>query len=177
LNTIFNVGIATPISFGANSEPIKLTRLLAPTLSRSFVLANTRNYKHFFERMQYFSYIDAYTKFDPKNPFIDNIVYLLLIPDITKKLKTGENYFTIKQDYFYLSDIEKFKIQRLLEESGQKIVTAVIKFTDPVFKKYAININVTTFEGYNTDDIREKIIDAISTYMLKFKRKEGKNEM
>ncbi len=172
LNSIFNMGIATPISFGSDPEPIKLTRLLTPTVSRSFVLANTRNYISFFEKFQYFSYIDAYTKFDPTNPFIDNIVYLLLIPNITKRIRSGENYFTVPVDYFGLSNIEKFKIQRLLEESGQKIVTAIIKFVEPVFKKYVINISLTTFEGYSKDDIRTNIINGLSDYMIKFKRKD-----
>lgn len=172
LNEIFNIGIATPISFGANSEPIKLTRALAPHMSRSFVLANTTNYINFFEKFQYFSYIDAYTKFDPKDPFIDNIIYLVLIPDISKKLRSGENYFTTPITFFSLTDLEKFKIQRLLEESGQKIITAIIKFVDPIFKNYVLNINLTTFEGYNKDDIRNNIIELISDYLIKFRRKD-----
>ena len=172
LNTIFNVGIATPISFGSDPEPIKLTRMLAPNTSRSFVLANTKNYIHFFEKFQYFSYIDAYTKFDTNSPFIDNIVYLLLIPDITKRIRNGENYFTVPIDYFALSNIEKFKIQRLIEESGQKIVTAIIKFVNPIFKYYVINVSLTTFDGYSKDEIRTNIITALSDYMVKFKRKD-----
>jgi len=172
LNQVFNVGISNPITFGSDTEPIQLTRMLAPLTSRSFVLANTTNYETFFEKMQFFSYISAYTEYNELNWFIDNIIYLMLVPDIQKRLRSGENYFTVPIDFFTLTRLEKFKIQRLLEESGQKIVNSVVRFVDPQFKRYTINIYLYIWEGTDKDSMRKDIIDKISSYLINFKRKD-----
>lgn len=172
LNQVFNIGISNPITFGSDSEPLALTRMLAPLTSRSFVLANTTNYTAFFEKMQYFSYINAYTEYNELNWFIDNIIYLVLVPDIQKRMRSGENYFTVPIDFFTLSKLEKFKIQRLLEESGQKIVNSIVRFVDPQFKRYVINIYLYIWEGTDKDSLRKDIINKISSYLINFKRKD-----
>lgn len=172
LNTLFSISIATPISFGSDPEPTFLTRMLAPLTSRSFVLANTSNYIAFFEKFQYFSFVNAYTEYDETNWFIDNIIYLVLVPDVKKRMRVGENYFTVPLEKFNLTKLEKFKIQRLLEESGQKIVNAVVRFVDPKFKRYALNIYISTWKGYNKDTIRNEVIEKVSDYMLSFKRSD-----
>ena len=172
LNQVFNIGISNPITFGSDTESIQLTRILAPLTSRSFVLANTTNYETFFEKMQFFSYISAYTEYNELNWFIDNIIYLMLVPDIQKRLRSGENYFTVPIDFFTLTRLEKFKIQRLLEESGQKIVNSVVRFVDPQFKRYTINIYLYIWEGTDKDSMRKDIIDKISAYLINFKRKD-----
>jgi len=172
LNEIFNIGISNQINFGSDPESTYLTRLLAPKTSRSYVLANPTNYVHFFEKFQLFSYINAYTEYNEFDPWIDNVIYLLLIPDINTRFRAGENYFTIPVEYFKLSDIEKWKVQTLLEESGQKIVSTVVSFVEPTFKKYGININLSVWEGYSKDVIYEKIVSNLSEYFSKFKRKD-----
>lgn len=172
LNTVFNIGISSPITFGSDSEPTFLTRLLAPLTSRSFVLANTTNYVAFFEKFQYFSYINCYTEYDEVNWFVDNIIYLILVPDITKRMRNGENYFTVPLEFFSLSTLEKFKIQRLLEESGQKIVNAIVRFVDPQFKRYATNIYIMVWEGTDKTTLKKDILDKLSEYLVNFKRKD-----
>lgn len=172
LNSLFSLNVATAVSFGSDPEPTHLTRMLAPLTSRSFVLANTTNYITFFEKFQYFSFINCYTEYDETNWFIDNIIYLVLVPDIRKRLRTGENYFSVPIEKFNLTSLEKFKLQRLLEESGQKIVNAVIKFVDPSFKRYILNAYITTWKGHNKDTIREEIINKMSEYLITFKRKD-----
>ena len=172
LNKIFNIGISAQIGFGSNPETTNLTRLLAPGTSRSYVLANTSNYSHFFEKMQIFSYINVFTKYVPNDPWYDNVVYSLLLPDIKKRIRTGESYFTIPVDYFQLTDTEKAKLQNVIEESGQKVLGTTVHFLDPIFKRYAINIQITAWSGYNKDTIRENIISKMSEYFLNFKRKD-----
>jgi len=135
-------------------------------------LANPTNYIHFFEKFQLFSYINAYTEYNEFDPWIDNVIFLLLIPDINTRFRQGENYFTIPVEYFKMSDIEKWKVQTLIEESGQKIVSTVISFVEPTFKKYGININLSVWEGYSKDVIYEKIISNLSEYFSNFKRKD-----
>ena len=59
LNKIIRIGIEKPILFGALEEPIYLTRLLAPHVSRSFVLANTNSYIYFLRKLNMFTIVDA----------------------------------------------------------------------------------------------------------------------
>ena len=59
LNKILRVSIQKDVLFGANEEPVYLTRLLAPHVSRSFVLANTDNYIYFLRRLNMFTIVDA----------------------------------------------------------------------------------------------------------------------
>ena len=86
LNEIFNIEIDKPIIMGADEEPLELTKFIAPKTSRAFVLANPENYIHLLSKFG-FSYIDASIK-DDNGDYIpdDNIVQLLLIPDIKKRM-------------------------------------------------------------------------------------------
>jgi hypothetical protein len=59
LNKILQVNIQKDILFGALEEPIYLTRLLAPHMSRSFVLANQTNYIYFLKKLNMFTIVDA----------------------------------------------------------------------------------------------------------------------
>jgi len=59
LNKILTVSIKNQILFGTGEEPLYLTRMLAPHMSRSFVLANAKNYIYFLKKLNIFSIIDA----------------------------------------------------------------------------------------------------------------------
>lgn len=59
LNKIIRVAIQKDVLFGTQEEPIYLTRLLAPHMSRSFVLANTNNYIYFLRKLNMFTIVDA----------------------------------------------------------------------------------------------------------------------
>jgi hypothetical protein len=59
LNKIIKVSIDKDILFGALEEPIYLTRLLAPHVSRSFVLANSNSYIYFLRKLNMFTIVDA----------------------------------------------------------------------------------------------------------------------
>jgi hypothetical protein len=59
LNEVLNVSVKNSILFGTLDEPLYLTRLLAPKMSRSFVLANANNYIYFLRKLNQFSIIDA----------------------------------------------------------------------------------------------------------------------
>lgn len=58
LNNNFRVVLTTDLIFGTYGEDLALTQLIAPHVSRSYVLANETNYKYFFSRMNMFSDIE-----------------------------------------------------------------------------------------------------------------------
>jgi hypothetical protein len=172
LNDTLSVKMSKLISFGSNPEPIALTRMIAPYQSRSMVLARPENYVIFLEKFNYFSVIDAYTTTDDGYLDDDNVVYLFLIPDITKRVTEGDNYFTVPQSYFSLTELEKEKVLDLIEDSNAKILTTVVKIVDPVIKRYVMNVSLVTFEGYSKSTIRQQVIDKVSSYFLALTRRD-----
>ena len=172
LNDHLSTAMTKLITFGSNPEPTSLTRLIAPKTSRSFVLANPDNYVIFLEKFNYFSIIDAYTTFEDEYLDDDNIIYLFLIPDITKRLQNNENYFTIPLDFFKLTEQEELKVLDTIEDSGSKIVTTVVKIVQPEIKKFVVNISLVTFEGFSVDVIKSSVISNLSNYFLINRRRD-----
>jgi hypothetical protein len=172
LNDCLSTDMTKLITFGSNPEPTSLTRLIAPKTSRSFVFANPDNYIIFLQKFNYFSVVDAYTTFDDQYLDDDNIIYLFLIPDITKRLQNTENYFSVPLAYFSLTDQEEQKVLDTIEDSGSKIVTTVVKIVEPDIKKYVINISLVIFEGYSQDVIRASIVSNLSDYFLSLRRRD-----
>lgn len=157
---------------GTDRESIELTRILAPKTSRSFVLANPDNYITYFEKFGIFSIIEAFSTFDDQYLDDDNIIYVLLVPDITQKLKTNETYFDIAESEFKLTEFQKNRLLQVIEDSGQKIVTTEVKILDPKLSRYVLNILITVFEGYDPDTIKGQIIDSISDYFISIRRRD-----
>jgi hypothetical protein len=172
LSQYLKVKCIVPPQLGTDRESIELTRILAPKTSRSYILANPENYITFFEKFGIFSVIEAFNTFDDQYLDDDNIIYVLLIPDITKKLKTNETYFDVNESEFVLTEFQKNRILNVIEESGQKIVTTEVKILDPKISKYVINILISIFEGYDPDTIKGQIVDSISTYFINIRRRD-----
>jgi hypothetical protein len=172
LADVLNVTCTFIPQLGANQESVDLTRLIAPKTSRSFVLANPTNYITFFEKFGQFSIIEAYTTFDDEYLDDDNVIYLILVPDIQLTLKSNETYFDIPVSRFKLTNAQRDSIYSLLDESGQKIVTTEVKILDPVIKKYVINIAITIFEGNDPDTIKSQIVSTMSDYFLNIRRRD-----
>lgn len=172
VNDVIDISIDKPIIFGSDQEPIMLTRVLAPKTSRSYVLANANSYVYFLEKFNIFAVIDAFSTLDDNDISDDNVVYLFLIPDVNKRKPSNADYFTVPVELFFLTETEKEKIYDFIEQSGQKILTTIVKILDPVVKRYVVNINITAFEGFSKDNIRQEIISKCSDYFLKNRRRD-----
>ena len=233
INDNFSLRLQTDIIFGAQSEDITMTQLLAPHASRAMVLANETNYKYFLMRTGQFStvevikgyasqeanaqaqvsyqmaqdeYYTAYNKWqavaasdgesssaaqqasqvvqqklsnmqiaarrvdDTDMP--DNSVYLLLIPDIRKRISSSDNYFTCNESLFTLSDDEQYNILQMIEDSGQKIITMENRILEPKMPRFSINADVKLWEGYNKDSVYAACLKAVSDYLLQQTRKD-----
>jgi len=171
-NEVLNISVAKPIIFGSDPEPINLTRILAPRTSRSYVLVNADSYVYFLQKFNMFSVIDAFSTFDDDDVTDDNVIYLFLIPDVNKRKPANSDYFTTPINLFSLSEYEKEKVYDYIEESGQKIMGTEIKILDPIIKRYVLNVNITAYEGYSKDTIRQMIISRCSEYFLTNRRRD-----
>jgi len=171
-NEVIDFSTGKAIMFGADPEPIALTRVLAPRTSRSFVLINADSYVYFLQKFNIFSVIDAFSTLNDDDITDDNVIYLFLIPDVNKRKPNSSDYFTTPLNLFLLENYEKERIYDYIEESGQKIMNTVIKIVDPIVKKYVLNVNVTAYEGYSKDTIRQQIVSKCSDYFLKNRRRD-----
>jgi hypothetical protein len=172
LRDYLKITCTTAPQLGTNKESINLTRILAPKTSRSFVLANAETYITYFEKFGTFSIIEAFSTFDDQYLDDDNIIYVLLVPDITQKLKTNETYFDIKETEFTLTDYQKQRLLKVIDESGQKIVTTEVKILDPKISRYVINVLISIFEGFDPDTVKGQIVDSISSYFIGIRRRD-----
>lgn len=172
LNELLVVKNVNPPDFGSNPELLELTRLIAPKTSRSYTLANEDHCIVFLEKFNQFSIIDAYTTPNDADLTDDKIIYLFLVPDIKKKLKTNENYFNIDESRFILNDYQKEKVLTLFERSGQKIVSTELQIVDPKISRFVINIALIVFDDVPQDIIKQDVITKLSDYFLSVRRRD-----
>ena len=102
----------------------------------------------------------------------DNVIYLYLVPDLTKRMSSFDNYFTCSLSRFKLTDDEKTGILNLIDDSGQKVITVENRIVDPIYVKFAINVFIQMWSNYNFNSVRSSIISAVSDYIINTKRRD-----
>ena len=172
LNDYLQIVNTVDPSFGADEEPIAITRLAAPKTSRAFVFANAANYEIYLQKFNIFSQIQAFSTFDDEYLDDDNVIYLYLVPDVTVGLTSNEDYFSIPISSFLLTQAQKLAILNLIEDSGSMIATTVVKIVEPRISRYVGNAIITVFEGFDPEIIKDKIQETISTYFINLKRRD-----
>jgi len=172
LNEVLALNIVRNPNFGSDSEDPAFTRLIAPYQSNSFVLANPNNYIYYLSKYDYFSFIDAYNTKDDQYLDDDNVVYLFLIPDVSKKITSDMDYFNVPVEEFSMTADEKEMVYEILDQSGRQIVTAEVRINDPIIQKYALNIVLRYVEGFDRDEIHASIREQLSTYFLSINRRD-----
>ena len=171
INEFFITEIEKPIILGADEEPTELTKLIAPKTSRSFVLANPDNYINLLSRFNY-SYVDAYTTKDDGFIEDDNVIYLFLLPDISRRLSKNSDYFTTNITNFYLDSDEKQAIISYINQSGRQIISTELSVVDPIIKKYGVNVFLRIFDTVDATTIKNDVINQITDYLIKVTRRD-----
>jgi hypothetical protein len=172
LNTIFSVKCNINPDFGSDPESLDVTRVVAPKTSKSLVFANTDSYVSYFTKFNSYSLVHSWTTVLSGNVKDDNIIYLMLVPDIKKKLSAGESYFNVDLSRFLLNDIQKNKILRTIEDTQAKLATTEVILVDPVISKFVINITLILFEQVEESLIRNQINSKIAEYFMTTKRRD-----
>lgn len=103
----------------------------------------------------------------------DNTVYLFLIPNISSRISSTENYFTCDEEkVFRLTNDEKYNILNLIDISGESIISVENRILNVLYPKFAINITVRIWQGYQYENIYSSIIDKLSTYLISSIRRD-----
>jgi hypothetical protein len=172
LNNYLTLTNSIDPDFGTDEDPTSLIRLVAPRTSRAFVFANAQSYEIFLNKLGIFSQIQAYSTFDDDYLDDDNVIYIYLVPDVTLNLESNQDYFNIPVQNFILSQNQKNKILNLIEDSGSMIATTVVNIVSPIIKKFIMNVNISVFEGFDPNTIKQEIRNKVSDYMLNVKRRD-----
>ena len=165
----FTISVKDPIIFGSEQESIEFTRLIAPKKSSSFALINADNYVAFLRRFDYFRHVDVFTP-DTESD-LDNLVELFLLPDIDRRLGETQNYFTLNEDQFILTEYEENKIRNYLNLRGTQAPHLDIQFITPKIKRYAIDVLVRSFQG-EEKNVMQQIETEISNYFINNTRQD-----
>lgn len=172
LNEFLDVTITSSPKMGADRENTQFTKIMTPMASKSFVLATPDNYEYFLSRYNMFSYIDAYNTTDDQYLDDDNVIYIFAVPDIKKKLAKNQDYFSIPQEEMFLDQGEYDAMHKVLEDSGQQMVTTEVVFVKPQIRYYSMDINIRYFEGYTKDEIYNSVRSKVSEYLLNITRRD-----
>ncbi len=172
LNDTFQIFVSLAPDFGSAPENPDFTRIIAPHASKSFVLANPDAYIYFLKKYGFFSFVNAYNTKDDQYVDDDNVVYLVLVPDIKAKLTSDLDYFTLPLEEFTLTEVEKARVYELLDNSGQMLITAENRIVDIGISKYAINVVLRFFDNADKAQIRSLVRSRLNEYFLNVKRRD-----
>jgi hypothetical protein len=172
LNEFLDVTISSSPKMGSDRESTQFTKIMTPMASKSFVLATPDNYEYFLSRYNMFSYIDAYNTTDDQYLDDDNVIYIFAVPDINKKLAKSQDYFNIPQTEMFLDQGEYDAMYKVIEDSGQQMVTTEVVFVKPKIRYYSMDINIRYFEGYTKDEIFTAVRSKVSDYLLNITRRD-----
>ena len=179
-NQLFDIFVETNIQFASDGESLEYTKSVIPYVSRNFVLATPAQFIYHLKKLNMFSKVNAFNTLDMIKIDIDsdgsldqiniNEMYLYLIPRITDYFSTDINYFNVPFEAFYLDQIEKDRVINYLKIQGIISITSTIKIIDPGIKRFVINVFVRIYEDVTEENIREQIINTLSSFFSSYNR-------
>ena len=191
LNSVLEITVVSPPSFGVDPEEVELTRLIAPKTSKNFALINVDNYEVLLHKLQMFSTVRVFLAPPPirvnsgssgtagtsgvssstlGGSSLARMINLFLIPDVSQLFTNGSDYFKLNTDKFKLTQYQKNQLLNFIERSGTKMISTDIIIIDPIITKYVLNISVIGFEDVSNDIIKSDITNAIGQYFIKLSR-------
>ena len=172
LNELLSVTVTSSPKMGADKESIDFTKILTPMASKSFVLATPDNYEYFLSKYAMFSYIDAYNRTDDEYLDDDNVIYIFAIPDMRNKVAKGADYFSMPVQEMFFAESEYDAMLKVLQDSGQMMVTTEVNFVKPKVRKYSMDIDIRYFEGFEKETIFTNVRNIVANYLLNITRRD-----
>lgn len=159
VNQSIEISYLNGFSLGSNGENIERTRLISGYNSRSLVFALPENLRAYLSRFSVISRIDCWTKED------DLLFYLLILPNISGKLSTYQDYLELPESELIISDTVKQEILSAINNSRRQAVSSEILFVQPEFIRYSIFIYLDA-SYYNQKQFISTIYNTISKFFI-----------
>jgi hypothetical protein len=144
LNEYFDIKTTVTPDFGADGEGMDLTRVIAPNISRNFIIHDKKSIEYFFKKMNYFSVVKV---FEDQDGF-SNMFDVLLLPRAADRMNLTEDYFNADISKFFLSKEEKLRILQSIQDRGIKSMNINLNLIDPKAKYCGVTIYMDVFETY-----------------------------
>lgn len=162
-NNIFNITFADhdPVSSGTNSESTEQVRQMIGLNSRGLVLADPANYRMFINRFSFCGYNRTWS--EPGSLVVNS----LIIKNYAQSLRKGDDYFNLREEDFYLTDLQKASIYSCIQNTGNQLAGVTYNIYNPELCKYAMYMyvklkNATTDQEYITNQIRKLVGEFFS---------------
>lgn len=159
-STIFDIQLQAKdnITSGTYSEDIKQVANMIGYNSRSLVLADANNYKLFLNRYSFVGYNRTWCERGSL------VVNSMILRNFKRYLTKGNDYFSLDESDFVLSEAQKMSLQNAIASSGQQLSGTVLNIIDPELAKYAMYVYVKMKDSnynkeYTTNEIRNLIGD------------------
>lgn len=120
---------------GSNGDSIETLRNVIGYNSRALILVDDRSFKAFLSKYSFISKIYLYDA--PNNPRVKNI---LLLPDLSNKFETIDDYFDCPESTFKLSDEVKENIESTIMNEESTYIANELIWMDPEYVKYSLFI-------------------------------------
>ena len=121
---------------GSNTETIEDLREMIGYNSRSLVLADPNNFKHFLNQYSFVGYNRTWS--DHQSLHIKSMI----MKDFKSSLDQASDYFDLRESDFFLTPIQKESIRNSLIQSQKLIAGCTYEILDMTLAKYAIFIYV-----------------------------------
>lgn len=137
-NNCFEIKPATSdsIAAGANSESVNQIRQMIGFNSRSLVLSDSNAYKAFLNKFSFVGYNRTWS--EPGHLQVNSLV----MRNYKQYCQQGSDYFKLREDQFYLSDIQKKSIQNAIVSSGAQLAGTQYNILNVDLCKYALYVYV-----------------------------------
>lgn len=159
-------------TFGANSEEIAFTKLIAPKYSKVNVFARTEDYEYYIAKTFRPHYINAYTNNSDEFLDDDHIIYVFMLPDIDNKISGSLDYFNLPESEFLYNEAEIGKIKQLIADTGRQLITSELRFKQGELTRYSLDINIRYFDDVDKLFIYSEARKLLSEYFIKLNRRD-----
>lgn len=147
------------ITSGSYSETTEQVRWAIGTNSRSLVLSDPKNYKALIDRFSFCGYSRTWSE---EGSLIINSI---IMRNYKEMLTEGKDYFSLSEDDFSLTDMQKKSVINCVENSGSQLAGAVYNIFDPELRKYACYMYIKMKPVvYNSSFIENKIRDIVGNF-------------
>lgn len=160
-NAIFNVTFAVhdPVTSGTNSESLDQVKQMIGLNSRSLVLASPENYKNLISKFSFCGYNRTWADRGSL------IVNSLILKNYKQLLKTNQDYFSLSENDFILTDQQKESIINHIDKNGNQLAGVTYHIYNPQICKYMMYIYVTLKDNtYDKLFINEQIRSLVGGF-------------
>lgn len=154
------ISVHSGFKLASNGEHIEITRNMAGYSSKSLTFVRPENIQAYLSRLSVISHIDAWS-----NPNDNQLIHLMLLPNIKNKLSTYSDYLNFDESVFKFSDSDKNEIVEYINQSQRQATNTELLLHDPNFRKYVCFVHISG-NVVDKETTKKDILEILSREFL-----------